>query len=65
MVSGLSGVGMMGGFTGGSVVAGLLMNRLGLDTYFVFALAVVAGALLFVTLAKDRSSKNLEVAPSH
>ena len=63
MVSGLSGVGMMGGFTGGSVVAGLLMNRLGLDTYFVFALAVVAGALLFVALAKDRSSKNLEVAP--
>lgn len=63
MVSGLSGVGMMGGFTGGSVVAGLLMNRLGLNTYFVFALAVVVGALLFVTLAKDRSSKDLDVAP--
>ena len=56
MVSGLSGVGMMGGFTGGSVVAGLLMNRLGLNTYFVFALAGVVGGLLFVTLAKDRSS---------
>ena len=63
MVSGLSGVGMMAGFTGGSVVAGLLFNRLGLDTYFVFALAVVVGALLFVTLAKDRSSKDLEVKP--
>mgnify|MGYP000855742170 FL=1 len=63
MVSGLSGVGMMAGFTGGSVVAGLLFNRLGLDTYFVFALAVVAGALLFVALAKDRSSKDLEVKP--
>ena len=63
MVSGLSGVGMMGGFTGGSVVAGLLMNRLGLDTYFVFALAVVIGALGFVTFAKDRSSKDLEVKP--
>lgn len=63
MVSGLSGVGMMAGFTGGSVVAGLLFNRLGLDTYFVFALAVVIGALLFVTFAKDRSSKDLEVKP--
>ena len=63
MVSGLSGVGMMAGFTGGSVVAGLLFNVLGLDTYFVFALAVVAGALLFVALAKDRSSKDLEVKP--
>lgn len=63
MVSGLSGVGMMAGFTGGSVVAGLLFNRLGLDTYFVFALAVVIGALLFVTFAKDRSSKDLKVEP--
>ena len=63
MVSGLSGVGMMAGFTGGSVVAGLLFNRLGLDTYFVFALAVVIGSLLFVTFAKDRSSKDLEVKP--
>jgi len=63
MVSGLSGVGMMAGFTGGSVVAGLLFNRLGLDTYFVFALAVVIGALGFVTFAKDRSSKDLEVKP--
>ena len=63
MVSGLSGVGMMAGFTGGSVVAGLLFNVLGLDTYFVFALAVVIGSLLFVTFAKDRSSKDLEVKP--
>lgn len=63
MVSGLSGVGMMAGFTGGSVVAGLLFNVLGLDTYFVFALAVVIGSLLFVTFAKDRSSKDLEVEP--
>ena len=63
MVSGLSGVGMMAGFTGGSVVAGLLFNRLGLDTYFVFALAVVIGALGFVTFAKDRSSKDLKVEP--
>ena len=61
MVSGLSGVGMMAGFTGGSVVAGLLFNVLGLDTYFVFALAVVIGSLLFVTFAKDRSSKDLKV----
>ena len=63
MVSGLSGVGMMAGFTGGSVVAGLLFNVLGLDTYFVFALAVVIGSLLFVTFAKDRSSKDLKVEP--
>ena len=62
MISGLSGVGMMAGFTGGSVVAGILFNILGLNTYFVFALAVVVGALLFVTLAKDRSSKDLKVA---
>ena len=61
-VSGLSGVGIMAGFTGGAVVAGLLFNRLGLDTYFVFALAVVISALLFVTFAKDRSSKDLEVS---
>lgn len=63
MVSGLSGVGMMAGFTGGTVVAGLLFNVLGLDTYFVFALAVIIGSLLFVTFAKDRSSKDLKVEP--
>lgn len=62
-VSGLSGVGMMAGFTGGSVVAGLLFNSLGLNTYFVFAGAVVVGALLFVFLAPDRSSKELRTEP--
>ncbi|WP_172192917.1 MFS transporter [Actinomyces faecalis] len=61
LVSGLSGIGMMLGFTGGSIIAGTLFNTLGLDTYFVFALGVVIGALLFVTFAKDRSSKDLEV----
>ena len=61
LVSGLSGIGMMAGFTGGSVVAGLAFAHLGLDTYFVFALGVVIGALIFVTFAKDRSSQNLEV----
>lgn len=61
LVSGLSGIGMMLGFTGGSIIAGILFNTLGLDTYFVFALGVVIGALLFVTFAKDRSSKDLEV----
>lgn len=61
LVSGLSGIGMMLGFTGGNIVAGILFNVLGLDTYFVFALGVVIGALLFVTFAKDRSSKDLEV----
>ncbi|CED92122.1 MAG: MFS transporter [Actinomyces succiniciruminis] len=60
-VSGLSGIGMMAGFTGGSVVAGILMNSMGLDAYFVFAVAVVVGALIFVTFAKDRSSKDLEL----
>ena len=54
---------MMADFTEDSVVAGLLFNVLGLDTYFVFALAVVIGSLLFVTFAKDRSSKDLKVEP--
>ena len=61
LVSGLSGIGMMAGFTGGSVVAGLAFAHLGLDTYFVFALGVVIGALIFVTFAKDRSSQDLQV----
>ena len=62
-VSGMSGIGMMAGFTGGTVVAGILMNSLGLNTYFVFAVGVVVGSLVFVTFAKDRSSRELELTP--
>ncbi|QPL05071.1 MULTISPECIES: MFS transporter [Actinomyces] len=61
LVSGLSGIGMMAGFTGGAIVAGIAFTSLGLDTYFVFAVGVVIGALIFVTFAKDRSSEALEV----
>lgn len=60
-VSGFSGIGMMGGVALGSFVAGILVTMMGLDTYFVFALAVIIGALLFVTFAKDRSSEDLVV----
>ncbi|MCL3777146.1 MULTISPECIES: MFS transporter [unclassified Actinomyces] len=61
LVSGLSGIGMMAGFTGGSIVAGIAFAALGLDTYFIFAVGVVIGALIFVTFAKDRSSEALEL----
>ncbi len=63
MVSGISGIGMTAGFASGMLVSGLVFNKLGLNTYFIFVFAVVVGALLFVTLAKDRSSKDLRLEP--
>lgn len=59
-VSGFSG---LVGFGAGTAVAGIVFNAMGSDTYFAFALAVAVGALVFVTFAKDRSSKDLKVDP--
>ena len=63
VVSGLAGFGQMVGIMVGAIVAGILFGRIGLTTYDVFAATVAVGAVLFVVLAPDRPSTDLEVAP--
>ncbi|MFF0771200.1 MFS transporter [Nonomuraea wenchangensis] len=60
-VSALSGIGTSVGALLGSVAAGLVFGILGLDSYFPFALALAVTGLLFVLVARDRSSLALQV----
>ena len=60
-----SGVGGLGNYFGGIsglLFAGAVFAYLGLDTYLILAVILVAGVVAFVTLAKDRSSKDLVVS---
>ncbi|WP_295575384.1 MFS transporter [uncultured Microbacterium sp.] len=62
----ISGIGGFGSFFGGvlgSVGAGAALSLIGLDTYFVFAGAVVVFVMLFVARVRDRSSREMVVAP--
>jgi MFS family permease len=61
--SAISGLGSMGGAIVGSVAAGLMFAHLGLDTYYPYAIALAVLCLLFVLVQRDRSSKDLDVAP--
>lgn len=45
----------------GSFVAGYAFNAFGLDTYYFFAVFLVFGTTFFVLMAKDRSSRDLEL----
>ncbi|MEV5848413.1 MFS transporter [Streptomyces sp. NPDC051985] len=47
----------------GSVVVGGLFSVIGLNSFYLFALAVVVPCVLFVLMARDRSSLELPVAP--
>lgn len=61
IVSAIAGLGLMVGGTGGAIIAGNAFNTMGLDAYYIFAVLVSFGAAVFVLLAKDRSSLELEV----
>lgn len=61
--SAISGLGLMTGAIIGSVLAGILFGSLGLDSYYPYAVALVAFSLLFVLVERDRSSMDLEVEP--
>ncbi|WP_062521093.1 MFS transporter [Demequina silvatica] len=61
--SAVTGLGMMVGGVAGGVGAGVAFAALGLNVYFPFAIAVAAFALIFVLVARDRSSLDLEVEP--
>ncbi|MDO4900496.1 MFS transporter [Actinomyces sp.] len=60
-VSAFAGLGTMIGGLAGSLVAGNAFNAMGLDAYYIFAILVAFGAACFVLLARDRSSKELEL----
>lgn len=60
-VSAIAGVGTMAGALMGSFVAGYAFNAFGLDTYYFFAVFLVFGTTFFVLMAKDRSSRDLEL----
>ncbi len=63
VASSLGGFGnFFGGLLGG-ILAGVLFATLGLDIYVVVALFAALAATLFVLVAKDRSSRDLEVPP--
>jgi MFS family permease len=64
-VSAMSGLGVAFGAIGGVIAASLLFARLGLNTYFFFALPVLIGIVGFVLLARDQSSKALAVSSFH
>ncbi|MDO4260294.1 MAG: MFS transporter, partial [Actinomycetaceae bacterium] len=63
MVSGLAGIGMMVGSLLGTVIAGNVFNLMGLDTYYIIGGAVAISGILFVLMAPDTSSKELELEP--
>ncbi|MED7931437.1 MFS transporter [Nonomuraea sp. LP-02] len=64
-VSALSGIGTLFGALLGSVAAGTLFGAMGLDAYFPFALALAVTGLLFVLIARDRSSTGLRLPPAN
>ncbi|WEV67655.1 MFS transporter [Bifidobacterium sp. ESL0769] len=63
LLSSFSGMGMMIGGLCGSFIAGTFFAVLGLNVFFVFAVLIIVGALVFVLLAPDRSSKELKTKP--
>lgn len=63
VASSVTGLGLMLGGVLGGVGAGVLFGTLGLSTYVPFAIAVLVFGLLFVLLARDASSKELQVEP--
>jgi MFS family permease len=60
-MSGLAGFGSLLGVTVGTVLAGYLFASIGLDAYFPFVLAALVLPMIFVAVARDRSSRGLEV----
>lgn len=60
-VSALSGIGTLFGALVGSIAAGTLFGVMGLDSYYPFALFLAVTGVLFVLVARDRSSKDLQV----
>lgn len=64
-ISAVAGLGVMLGGTAGGVGAGVAYASMGLDVYWVAAAAVALCGLLFVTVARDRSSKDLVVPPGN
>ncbi|WP_425839276.1 MFS transporter [Streptomyces fractus] len=60
-VSGLAGLGGWAGIAFGAVVAGALFGAIGLDSYYVFAIALAVMGVLFVLTVRDSSSTELEV----
>lgn len=62
-VSGLVGLGTFAGGVVGGVGAGLGFASLGLDIYFVLALAIALTVTCFVVLLPDQSSRDLAVPP--
>lgn len=59
--SALSGIGTLLGVLVGAVAAGALFDAAGLDAYYPFVLAMAVTGLLFVLVARDRSSTELRV----
>lgn len=62
-VSALTGFGNFVGGIAGGIFAGAAFGALGLGIYVILAFFVVLACVLFVVIAKDRSSKDLVVAP--
>jgi MFS family permease len=61
--SALGGFGnFFGGLLGG-LLAGALFATIGLDFYFILAVFVAFAGVMFVLIARDRSSRDLAVAP--
>ena len=65
IVSTMGGLASFLGGISGSVVAGLIFARLGLNTYFVFSAFLAIAVIGFVFINKDRSSTALEVPKVH
>lgn len=64
-VSAVAGLGNFIGAISGVVIAGALFASLGLNSYFLFAVILVAGIVGFVLLNRDRPSTALSVPPHH
>ncbi len=62
-MSALAGFGVLLGVGLGTAAGGYLFASIGLDAYLVFALASVVLPVLFVVVARDRSSRDLRVPP--
>ncbi|MDQ0614000.1 MFS family permease [Microbacterium sp. W4I4] len=65
VASAIQGLGLLLGAAIGAIIAAVLFASIGLDAYFPLAIVVAVLGILFVLLARDRSSKQLELEPLH